>query len=62
MASLRDRVVALEIRWERLQVLEEKQDTISVYVKCIAYLLAAVLTHVVGSPWANALSSLLNGS
>lgn len=57
--SVRERIAVLEARYERLLVLEEKQDTITVYVKCIAYLLAAVITHVVGGPWASALSMSL---
>lgn len=61
MASVRERVAVLEARYERVLSLETKMDTQTVYVKCIAYLLAALLTHVVGGPLAGALGSVLGG-
>ena len=62
MVKLPERVAVLEARYERVLSLEAKLDAQTVYVKCIAYLLAALITHVVGAPWANMLSGLLSAS
>lgn len=62
MAKLNERVAVLEARYERVPVLEQEMADLKVWLKCGVYLLSALLTHVVATPWASTLGTLLSGS
>lgn len=62
MAKLNERVAVLEARYERVPLLEKEMAELKVWLKCGVYLLSALLTHLVASPWVLALQGSLGGS
>lgn len=62
MSKANERIAVLEARYEHVTLLEQKVADLTMWIKCGAYLLSALLTHVVASPWASALGASLSGS